>query len=258
MYMNKLYCGYEDAIEVFDVHCPGAEGIRLHTVPTKKSRDGLRGIVSALAFAPDWSGLYAAGSYAGGIAMYAEETGSQAQGWLEGMNGGVTQIKFNPTQPHLVYAAFRRSPTIATWDVRNPVEPVGFIDRGVVRTNQRLWFDVSPDGQWVVAGDETGAVNVFDALGLGDEGRVKASIGVHKDAIGATTFHPTKPFILSASGSRHFDEPTSDGSSSDESSEMEDMEVLVAGTRRSARLQPRRPTTRDRSVKLWSYKNDDC
>ncbi|KAG8706258.1 hypothetical protein FRC08_001178 [Ceratobasidium sp. 394] len=165
MYMNKLYCGFEDAIEVFDVHCPGAEGTRLHTVPTKKSRDGLKGIVSALAFAPEWSGLYAAGSYSGGIAMYAEETGSQAQGWLEGADGGVTQIKFNPTQPHLVHAAFRRSSKIATWDVRNPSEPVGLFDRGVVRTNQRLWFDVNLDGRLGVAGDE---VSVFGSgFGMG-------------------------------------------------------------------------------------------
>lgn len=27
-------------------------------------------------------------------------------------------------------------------------------DRGVVETNQRLRFDVSPDGHWIVAGDE--------------------------------------------------------------------------------------------------------
>ena len=40
--VSRLYCGFEDAIEVFDVHYPG-EGTRLRTVPTKKSRDGLRG-----------------------------------------------------------------------------------------------------------------------------------------------------------------------------------------------------------------------
>ena len=38
----RLYCGFEDAIEVFDVHQPG-EGTRLHTTPSKKSRDGLKG-----------------------------------------------------------------------------------------------------------------------------------------------------------------------------------------------------------------------
>ena len=51
------------------------------------------GLISALAFAPDWSGLYAAGSYSGAIALYTEDTGVQAQGWLEGVPGGVTQVR---------------------------------------------------------------------------------------------------------------------------------------------------------------------
>ena len=99
----RLYCGFEDAIEVFDVHRPG-EGTRLHTTPSKKSRDGLKGefshmsialgvqaysvrclsagIISALAFAPDVaSDLYAAGSLnpsspaSSNIAIFSETNG---------------------------------------------------------------------------------------------------------------------------------------------------------------------------------------
>ena len=44
----RLYCGFEDAIEVFDVHRPG-EGTRVHTTPSKKSRDGLKGFSSPCA-----------------------------------------------------------------------------------------------------------------------------------------------------------------------------------------------------------------
>ena len=40
----RLYCGFEDAIELFDLSRPG-EGTRLHTTPTKKSKDGLKGIL---------------------------------------------------------------------------------------------------------------------------------------------------------------------------------------------------------------------
>jgi len=40
----RIYCGFEDAIEVFDVHRPGNdEGTRLHTTPSKKAKDGLKG-----------------------------------------------------------------------------------------------------------------------------------------------------------------------------------------------------------------------
>jgi hypothetical protein len=39
---RRLYCGFEGAIEVFDLDYPG-EGTRLLTTPSKKSRDGLKG-----------------------------------------------------------------------------------------------------------------------------------------------------------------------------------------------------------------------
>src|ERR1700685_729185 len=38
----RLYCGFDSAIEIFDVHRPG-EGTRLLTSPNKKSRDGMKG-----------------------------------------------------------------------------------------------------------------------------------------------------------------------------------------------------------------------
>jgi hypothetical protein len=41
-YECRLYCGFEDAIEVFDLTRPG-EGTRLMTTPSKKSKDGLKG-----------------------------------------------------------------------------------------------------------------------------------------------------------------------------------------------------------------------
>ncbi|KAJ1300575.1 hypothetical protein OPQ81_002229 [Rhizoctonia solani] len=223
MYMNRLYCGFEDAIEVFDVHYPG-EGTRLHTVPTKKSRDGIRGIISSLAFAPDWSGTYAAGSFGGAIAIYTEDTGTQVQNWLDGIEGGVTQIRFNPTQTHMVYAAFRRTPVIARWDLRNPSEPEFLYDRGMVSTNQRLSFDVSSDGRWVVGGDERGQISFFDALGV--EGRV-GTMSAHRDSIGAVNFHPAKHFISTISGSRHFEDRGS--TTSEDSEELEDVETIVSG-----------------------------
>jgi len=41
----RLYCGFQDAIEIFDVQRPG-EGERLYTTPSKKSKDGLKGVCS--------------------------------------------------------------------------------------------------------------------------------------------------------------------------------------------------------------------
>ncbi|KAF8761248.1 WD40 repeat-like protein [Rhizoctonia solani] len=194
MYMNRLYCGFEDAIEVFDVHCPG-EGTRLHTIPTKKSRDGMRG-----------------------------EHGRPSTELARGDEGGVTQIRFNPIQPHILYAAFRRTPMIARWDLRNPSEPDLLYDRGLASTNQRLGFDLSLNGRWLTAGDEGGQISTFDALG--ETGQV-STISAHNDSIGAINFHPTKPYLVSTSGSRHFRDTDWVTSDSDDSGEPENPGTTV-------------------------------
>jgi telomerase Cajal body protein 1 len=46
----RIYCGFLDAMEVFDLASPG-EGTRLLTIPTKKSKDGLRGMPPFTMFA---------------------------------------------------------------------------------------------------------------------------------------------------------------------------------------------------------------
>jgi hypothetical protein len=52
MFHPRLYCGFEDAIELFDLSRPG-EGTRLHTTPSKKSKDGLKGRLFRLIFFRD-------------------------------------------------------------------------------------------------------------------------------------------------------------------------------------------------------------
>jgi len=90
--LSRLYCGFEDAIEIFDIQQPG-EGDRLPTTPSKKSKDGLKGklfsllariyadpfpgIISSIAFSPSYD-YYAIGSLTpssqamDNIALYSE------------------------------------------------------------------------------------------------------------------------------------------------------------------------------------------
>ncbi|BGP23446.1 hypothetical protein JCM10295v2_002342 [Rhodotorula toruloides] len=70
---SRLCCGFENAIEIFDVSQPGAEGYRLHTTPTRSSRQGQKGIISSLAFSfvDSYSdSILAAGSFSGSIGLY--------------------------------------------------------------------------------------------------------------------------------------------------------------------------------------------
>ncbi|RPD63475.1 hypothetical protein L227DRAFT_591942 [Lentinus tigrinus ALCF2SS1-6] len=187
---NRLYCGFEDAIEVFDIHRPG-EGMRLHTSPSKKSRDGLKGIISALAFTPDMSSdLYAAGSFSpsapssSNVAIFSESNGEvpvmflgaegQQAGAGYGVRASVSQLMFNPARPYLLYASFRRMEPIYCWDLRGditrPVDiytthfPTAPVDGKVRRTstNQRLRFDIDYGGKWLAVGGEDGGISVFD------------------------------------------------------------------------------------------------
>jgi WD40 repeat protein len=87
----SLYCGYEDAIHVFDFQTPG-EGTKLATTPSKKSKDGMKGIVSSIAFSPDYSGLFAASSLSGAITLFSEATGEDPIAYLDGMTGAITQV----------------------------------------------------------------------------------------------------------------------------------------------------------------------
>ncbi|EPS99976.1 hypothetical protein FOMPIDRAFT_1030645 [Fomitopsis schrenkii] len=247
---DRFYCGFEDAIEVFDVQRPGA-GTRLNVTPSKKSKDGLKGIISALAFSPDaHSGVFAAGSLSppapssSNIAIFSEATGEAPIMFLgtekfsrapsPDIRASVMQLMFNPTQPYMLYASFRRHATIYAWDLRGDVsypvyafgeEALGSAMKATsgvdTRTNQKLKFDIDISGSVLGVGDQHGNVALFEAIPMGTDAGATGSVSeseapsvrsppvlkytAHEDAIGSVNFHPLRPLLLSVSGSRHFD-----------------------------------------------------
>ncbi|KAH9886664.1 WD40-repeat-containing domain protein [Cubamyces lactineus] len=277
---NRLYCGFEDAIEVFDIHCPG-EGTRLHTTPSKKSRDGLKGIISALSFAPDMSSaLYAAGSLSpsapssSNIALFSEDTGEvpvmfvgaegSQNGAGYGVRASVSQLMFNPGRPYLLYASFRRMDSIFCWDLRadvsRPIEifgrkpqPISGKERKAA-TNQRLRFDIDYGGRWLSVGNQDGGISVFDLAAQPDTapgenaprpGSTPRTTPImqfdgHRDAVGSVAFHPIRPLLLSVSGSRNFD--TSSGDVSESSSSNSDDELVEVADIGASSEKLRRPS----------------
>ncbi|KAJ6531415.1 WD40-repeat-containing domain protein [Mycena vulgaris] len=266
---TKLYCGFEDAIEVFDVGRPG-EGTRLHTSPSKKSRDGLKGIISALAFSPSYeSDFYAAGSLTatpGNVAVFSEAEGAVPVLFVSGgPAAGVTQLHFNPMQPHILYAAFRRRREVYSWDLRadvsSPLKIYSTTSRvnepPVGDTNQKRRFDVDIAGRFLSVGDQEGNICVFDLSAEDDDMAVdsvpistpRLKYSAHKDAIGSVSFHPTKPQLLSVSGSRHFP-PPADESGSGSSGDEENGDTPQSVRRNAARPTP---VPLDASVKFWDF-----
>ncbi|KAI0820143.1 WD40-repeat-containing domain protein, partial [Trametes gibbosa] len=301
---NRLYCGFEDAIEVFDVNCPG-EGTRLRTTPSKKSRDGLKGIISALAFAPDMSSaLYAAGTLSpsspssSNISLFSEDTGEapvmflgaedRRHGASYGVRASVSQLMFNPARPHLLYASFRRMDSILCWDIRSDVGqplqiftitpmPISGNERRPA-TNQRLRFDTDYGGRWLSVGDQDGGISVFDLAAQSDPAHGENApqpsstprttpimqFDGHRDAVGSVAFHPLRPLLLSVSGSRHFEKPTSAaGDRSDSDDEVEVSGTVGASSEKPVRSpavtisrQRPQPFALDTSVKLWRFERD--
>lgn len=128
-----------------------------------------------MTFCPDYSGLYAVGTYASTsscVALFDQSSTAGAPiAFLEGLRqGGVTQLQFHPTQPHILFAASRRSAFVQRWDLRNPSAPLA---QDLVRdseskgTNQRLRFDIDLGGQCLAAGSEVCAELYYQGRKLG-------------------------------------------------------------------------------------------
>jgi WD40 repeat protein len=85
---------------------------------------GQKGIISAFAFNPDYSGLYAAGSYDSSICLYAENQQSYVQHLNPQAFGGVTCLKWSPCGQY-VWAGGRRCNSIVCYDIRNTRDELG-------------------------------------------------------------------------------------------------------------------------------------
>ncbi|KAF7303533.1 hypothetical protein MIND_00582500 [Mycena indigotica] len=286
---TRLYCGFDSAIEIFDVSRPGAEGTRLHTSPSKKSKDGLKGIVSALAFHPS-SELFVAGSLSavtGNIALFSEEDEGHTGPVMflgGGPAAGVTQLHFTPLYPNTLYASFRRNPMVYAWDIRaNGAVPCDIYSKtassNVVKekrtTNQRRWFDIDIGGRYLGVGDERGAVSIFqlnnavapevpppatnqDLKFVSESSTTRETeptitFSAHSDAIGSVAFHPTRAALVSVGGSRHWnDSDDSDSLNSEEEEDQAYQEERLARTARRLKF-GKQPRAIEAAVKLWDF-----
>ena len=121
-------------------------------------------MISTIALSPDHSGLMAAGSYSRSICLYDASGGeprmirSLKSKHHDVGGSGVTQVRFHPTAPELLYTTSRCSNSILVWDVRN-TNSVVLEHARKGNTNQRIHFDIDASGKWLVTGDtvsETG------------------------------------------------------------------------------------------------------
>ncbi|KAI8089540.1 WD40-repeat-containing domain protein [Halteromyces radiatus] len=207
---TKIYCGYENMIEIFDLNTPGNNiSTKIATTPNRKSKKGQKGIISCIDFNRDLSGMYAAGSYSQSIGIYDERTDELCLKLTGMKGGGVTQVMFSMDGTRL-FSTCRQSNSILCWDIRQSANILYDLDRKG-KTNQRVTFDLDPTGSVLISGDQDGNVLTYDLTTLDEEDvetkpRLLSSWKAHQDITSGATFNPVYPSILATcSGQRKFD-----------------------------------------------------
>ena len=195
---SKIFCGFTNRINVFNTGIPGSNSDKIATTSSKRAKDGLKGIISCIKFNPDYSGIFAVGTFSGEIGIYDERDYSLLD--LKYLENGVSQIEFSK-DGNLMITSCRKSREILVWDLRNTGQVLFRFPRNGL-TNQRLKFSLDSSGNLLGTGEVNGDFSVFD---LKTSEKV-FSEQIYNDVCSSVAFHPFLPFLTSTSGQRRQDE----------------------------------------------------
>ncbi|CAO2643775.1 Telomerase Cajal body protein 1 [Lemmus lemmus] len=203
---SQLFCGFNRTVRIFSTSRPGRD---CEVRATFAKKQGQSGIISCLAFSPSQP-LYACGSYGRTVGLYALDDGSPLA-LLGGHQGGVTHLCFHP-DGNLFFSGARKDAELLCWDLRQPGHILWSLNREV-STNQRIYFDLDPSGQFLVSGNTNGVVSVWDIRGAFSDSKLEPVMTFlpQKDCTNGVSLHPSLPLLATASGQRMFPEPTNSG-----------------------------------------------
>ncbi|KAM4823758.1 telomerase Cajal body protein 1 isoform X1 [Urocitellus parryii] len=215
---SQLFCGFNRTVRVFSTSRPGRD---CEVRATFAKKQGQSGIISCIAFSPAQP-LYACGSYGRSLGLYAWDDGSHFA-LLGGHQGGITHLCFHP-DGNRFFSGARKDAELLCWDLRQPGHPLWSLSREVT-TNQRIYFDLDPSGQFLASGSTSGAVSVWNISETGKDGSPEPVLSFlpQKDCTNGVSLHPSLPLLATASGQRVFPEPTDSG---DEGEQEPDLPLL--------------------------------
>ena len=229
---TKLYVGFENFIKIFDTGKPGRESTTRWLY--KRKEGGQNGIISSIAMDPVTQGNYALGSYAGSVSIHSDLT-SGPLFLIHGLHNGVTHLAYSPDGTYL-FSGERKSPNITCWDLRQPCKVYRQFNR-TVETNQRIYFDISKNGKWLVSAATSGDILFWDLSSAeceAAESEVQdcfCQFKMHEDSVNGCSLHPVLPILATSSGQWKFVE------ADDEDSDDEEAKNSISY---------------DNSLKLWS------
>ncbi|EGD74444.1 hypothetical protein PTSG_12364 [Salpingoeca rosetta] len=253
---SQLLCGHRGLLHIFDVERPGRD-----YTAWDLTRQHMKGVVSTLAFSNHDDRLLAAGCYGGDVALM--DCSSRTIATHIRVSSGVTHVLFSPHDPH-VYVGTRMDPHIWGYDVRNMARPLLGLQRGVT-TNQRMYFDIDPSGQYLITGQQDGSIVCYDLWScVSSDGpdttitdpaytlrRTATTAHIHTAATNGVSIHPYLPLLATASGQRMFELVGDDSDSDDEEdADEEDAEERDEEEEAEACLVP------DNTLKVWRLKWD--
>lgn len=200
---TQIYSGFKNTVKIFNTSAPGRN---CDTINTKALAEQ-EGIVSCIAVNPDMEEVFAVGTFRRTIGLYTDY--GDAVCILKGQSGGLTHLMFSP-DGKLLYTGARKDNEILCWDLRNTADVLFALSREVT-TNQRIYFDITQDGKYLISGSTDGVVRVWDvssAKSVDDEQTLSPikEWKAHNDCANGLSIHKQIPVVATSSGQRHVPE----------------------------------------------------
>lgn len=198
---HRLYAGGEKKIRWFDIETRQEGCFATHR---KYELFGQKGLISTLAFNPDQSTAFSAGSFDGTVSIYID---GAANSVLDIPSRGfqVSQTMWSPCGRYL-YVRGRKHDLVHCWDIRGSKREVGtmLVSNS---TQQRFSMSLDPWGKFLAAGDDKGFLHLYDTNTFELKSKINcgASPGSrHPQAVNSVAFHPFCSLLLASTGSRTF------------------------------------------------------
>ena len=145
---ERIYSGYLGCLRIFRLSRPGRDFEERKLTPSKKSKEGQKGLVTTIAFSPDR--IYAVGSYSGLLGIYEENSDEPVTLFNSQHEQGISQVEFTSDGVYLISSG-RKDNWVTVWDLRVTGRELYHFERPM-NSYQRTRFSLQ--GSLLALGDQ--------------------------------------------------------------------------------------------------------